>query len=249
MEIYSSKTDKAIVDWQWYEPSLRNITHLILKNVPKANGLALDVGCGTGRVAFALANLGYQVKGVDANERAIEIAKSISETSGLDISFQTAAFNSETIENGKYDLAVCSEVLEHVEDYKPLIKGMFAALKPKGRLIVTVPFDPRKWSVLDEYGGHVRRYTLEQIREDLSQFENHKIIVTGFPFYRILTRTYLAKIRLSGEEHSNEALWESPATRLIAKILYPFMRIDNFFAFTKLGDALIISADKPCEIK
>jgi SAM-dependent methyltransferase len=247
MEIYSSKTDKAIVDWQWYEPSLRNITHLILKNVPKNKGLALDVGCGTGRVSFALASLGYKVVGIDANERAIEIAKNINENSGSNISFQAANFSSETIENGKYDLAVCSEVLEHIEDYKPLITGMFAALKPNGRLIVTVPFDPQKWSVLDEYGGHVRRYTLPQIREDLSQFENHRVIVTGFPFYRILTRTYLAKIKLLGEEHSNEALWESPTTRLIAKILYPFMRADNFFAFTKLGDALIISADKPCQ--
>jgi SAM-dependent methyltransferase len=247
MEIYSSKTDKAIVDWQWYEPSLRNITHLILKNVPKSKGLALDVGCGTGRVSFALADLGFDVHAFDANERAIEIANQINENTGAKIHFEVANFCSDTVEKEKYDLAVCSEVLEHIEDYKPLIKGMFAALKPNGRLIVTVPFDPKKWSVLDEYGGHVRRYTLKQIREDLSQFENHKIIVTGFPFYRILTRTYLAKIKLLGEEHSNEALWESPTTRLIAKILYPFMRADNFFAFTKLGDAIIISADKPSE--
>jgi SAM-dependent methyltransferase len=247
MEIYASKTDKAIVDWQWYEPSLRNITHLILKNVPKTRGLALDVGCGTGRVAFALAKLGFEVEGIDANERAIEIANQINENVRAKIDFHSANFNSETVEKEKYDLAVCSEVLEHVEDYKPLIKGMLAALKPKGRLIVTVPFDPKKWSVLDEYGGHVRRYTIEQIREDLSQFENHEIIITGFPFYRILTRTYLAKIKFFKQEHSNEALWESPKTQLIAKILYPFMRIDNLFAFTKLGDALIISADKPGE--
>ena len=85
-----------------------------------------------------------------------------------------------------YDLVVCSEVLEHIEEYHPLIDNMYTALRPGGRLIVTVPFDPRKWSILDEYGGHVRRYTLDQIRKDLSQFSNLKIVVTGFPFYRLL---------------------------------------------------------------
>ena len=73
---------------------------------------------------------------------------------------------------------------------------MYDTLKPGGRIIITVPFDPDKWSVLDDYGGHVRRYTIDEIRNDLSQFCNVRFIVTGFPFYRLLVRTYLAKIGL-----------------------------------------------------
>ena len=245
MEIYKSGTDKPLVEWQWYEPSLRNITHLILQSVPKAGGRALDVGCGTGRVSFALVDRGYEVTGVDIEERVINIAKQIAQSRARSHRFHIADFsNPVLIQPDFYDLVVCSEVLEHVENYHPIIDNIYATLKPGGRLIITVPYDPRKWSVLDEYGGHVRRYTIPQVSQDLSQFTNLTITVTGFPFYRMLVRAYLAKIRLFKQQHSNEALWDTPSTRWIAGFWYPFMRVDNLFAFTRLGDTLVAVANK-----
>lgn len=245
MEIYKSQSDQPIIDWQWYEPSLRNITWLILRHVPADAGQALEVGCGTGRVAFALAERGWRVDALDVDERAIQLAREINQTRNAGISFQIADFGNPQAElTAGYDLIVSSEVLEHLENYRPLIANMYHALKPGGRLIITVPCDPAKWSVLDEYGGHVRRFTVEQMEKDLAQFTILRTIVTGFPFYRLLTRAYLLKIRLLRQQHSNEALWEQPSTRTIAALLYPFMRLDNFFAFTRLGDALIVVAEK-----
>lgn len=245
MEIYKSCTDKPLIDWQWNEPSLRNITHQILKSLPKAGDRALDVGCGTGRVSFALAERGYEVTGVDVEERVIDIAKRIADSRSPSPRFEIADFrNPEFVQPEFYNLVVCSEVLEHIENYHPIIENIYATLKPGGRVITTVPYDPQKWSVLDEYGGHVRRYTIPQISQDLSRFTNLKITVTGFPFYRLLVRAYLVKIRLFKQQHSNEAIWETPSTRWIAKFLYPFIRVDNVFAFTRLGDALIAVADK-----
>lgn len=245
MEIYKSRTEEPLVEWQWYEPSLRNITHLILKSVPKTGGHALDVGCGTGRVSFGLVERGYEVHGVDIEERAIDIANRLAESRSPSPSFEIADFSRPTlVEQETYGLVVCSEVLEHIENYHPVIENIYAALKPGGRAIITAPYDPRKWSVLDEYGGHVRRYTIPHICRDLSQFTNIKITITGFPFYRLLVRAYLAKIRLFKQQHSNEALWDAPGRRWIARFLYPFMRVDNLFAFTRLGDAMIVVADK-----
>lgn len=245
MEIYKSRTDKSLFDWQWYEPSLRNITHLILRSIPKVGGLALDVGCGTGRVSFALAERGYEVIGVDIEKRVIDIAKRLAKGRTRSPRFHIVDFcNTALVQPEYYDLVVCSEVLEHIENYRSMIENIYATLKPGGRVIITVPYDPSKWSVLDEYGGHLRRYTIPQVSQDLSQFTNLRITVTGFPFYRMLVRVYLVKIKLFKQQHSNEALWETPNTRWIATLLYPFMRVDNLFAFTLLGDALVAVADK-----
>lgn len=245
MKIYSSKTDEPLVEWQWYEPSLRNITHLVVKAVPKEARRVLDVGCGTGRVSFALAQRGHDVTGIDAHERVVSIAKRIAEHQARHPRFQVVDFRDPTkVEPDQYDVVVCSEVLEHIDEYRRVIANIYAALKPGGHVIVTVPCDPRKWSVLDEYGGHVRRFTISQIRRDLDQFTNVRITVTGFPFYRLLVRVYLAKISLFGQEHSNEVLWQKRRTKWISALLYPLMRLDNDLAFTRLGDSLIAVADK-----
>jgi len=245
MEIYSSRSDKTLLSWQWKEPSLRNITHLILKFASQNSGQALDVGCGTGRVSFALAKHGYEVLGIDIEERVIRIARSIAVNRNQNVQFENADYcRSELVRPNFYDLIVCSEVLEHVIDYHRLVANMHAALKPGGRIIITVPLYPRRWSAIDKYGGHIRRFTVDQMKKELNKFCNVKTLITGFPFYRLIVLAHLAKIWLLGQEHSNEKIWEKSGTPLLAALLYPFVRLDNFFAFTCLGDMLIIYGDK-----
>jgi SAM-dependent methyltransferase len=196
-------------------------------------------------VAFSLAERGYRVDGIDIEPRVIELAKGIGKARQTECYFWVGDFRDpKEVIPAHYDVVVCSEVLEHVLDYKPMIENMYESLKHGGRLIVTVPYDMKKFSVLDTYGGHVRRFELDQVRADLARFRIKKVIITGFPFYRLLVRTYLLMNRLSNREHSNEALWDKRSTRIIACLTYPIIRLDNLFAFTRLGDALIAVADK-----
>ena len=248
MEIYKSKADKPLLDWQWKEPSLRNLTHLILKFAPQNGGRALDVGCGTGRVSFALAERGFEVMGVDIEERAIALARSLAMQEGESIKFEVADFRRPRIaKQDFYDVVVCAEVLEHVAEYRQIIENMHAALKPGGRLIITVPLDLRRWSVLDDYSTHLRRYSVDQITKELYQFHNVKTFVTGFPFYRLLVLAYLAKIRIFRQEHSIEKIWGQSSMRVIAALVYPLVRLDNLFSFTRLGDMLVVTGDKRLE--
>jgi len=245
MEIYKSNSDKSLVDWQWYTPSLRNLTNLILKRVPANKRIILDVGCGTGRVSLALAKKGFFVTGTDVEKRVIDIANSLAEDYFPCPVFKCENFtNPLKIQPDQYDVVICSEVLEHVEDYRQMIDNIYKTLKPNGLAIITVPYNPERWTMLDDYNGHLRRFTLPDIESAMSQFSDLKFMVTGFPFYMLITRLYLLIIGILKKEHSNEILWEKPLTRMVAVISYYLMRLDNWFSFTKFGETLIITAYK-----
>ena len=66
------------------------------------------------------------------------------------------------------DLVVAFDVLEHIEDDKAAVRGVFEALRPGGRFLVAVPADPALWSAHDEAVGHVRRYTRQTLHDLLA---------------------------------------------------------------------------------
>src|SRR5205085_12110666 len=63
-----------------------------------------------------------------------------------------------------FDLIVCQDVLEHVEDDVGSAAAMAEAVRPGGRLTILVPAHPRLFGSLDETYGHHRRYTRERLR-------------------------------------------------------------------------------------
>jgi SAM-dependent methyltransferase len=60
--------------------------------------------------------------------------------------------------------AVCSEVLEHLDDPGLLLANARAFLSPECRLLVTVPGGPM--SAFDRYIGHRRHYSRRDLRRD-----------------------------------------------------------------------------------
>ena len=76
------------------------------------------------------------------------------------------------IHDNSYDVVICSEVLEHVEDPEIALKELVRVLKTGGKLAVSVPrFFPEWlcWKISDEYsktpGGHVRIFRHNQLKE------------------------------------------------------------------------------------
>ena len=96
----------------------------------------LDIGCGNGSITFPLASLGYPITGIDVSNA------SISHAAGK-CPFRNARFLAHDLSQSplpeRYDLIICSEVLEHLSDPSPLVKGMTGALEPGGIAVVTVP--------------------------------------------------------------------------------------------------------------
>jgi len=65
---------------------------------------------------------------------------------------------------GRCDLVLCQNVLEHIEDDSAAAAAMARALHPGGTLAILVPAHPRLYGTLDRQYGHFRRYDRDRLR-------------------------------------------------------------------------------------
>jgi SAM-dependent methyltransferase len=81
--------------------------------------------------------------------------------------------------------AVCSEVLEHVDEPERLLRGVVPYLEPGCRLVVTVPGGPM--SAFDRSIGHRRHFSPRTLTQLLraSGFRVERSERAGFPFFNI----------------------------------------------------------------
>jgi|SRR5579863_1572933 len=97
----------------------------------------LDVGCGNGSlVAIPLARRGFDVTGTDLHEPSIQNAKKLA---GAVPNARFIVGSVSALELPAFDVAILSEVLEHVPDPKGLLLATLRCLKPDGIVVVTVP--------------------------------------------------------------------------------------------------------------
>lgn len=96
----------------------------------------LDVGCGGGLVAEALADLGCRVVGVDPSRSSIETAR---RHTWDGIRYAVGRGEELPFASGRFDAVVCSEVLEHVEDPDAVIAESTRVLRPGGVFVYSGP--------------------------------------------------------------------------------------------------------------
>jgi len=72
------------------------------------------------------------------------------------------------------------DVIEHIDDDRSALASMYAALPPRGTLLVTVPQHPWLWSHTDEAAHHERRYTRRLLRRRLTDAGFEILLTTSF---------------------------------------------------------------------
>ncbi|MBC7910436.1 MAG: methyltransferase domain-containing protein [Pyrinomonadaceae bacterium] len=98
----------------------------------------LDAGCGNGsQLALPLVKAGFQVWGVDTDERSIEHARRLTANSPNARFFCGRV--EELPESELFDIVILSEVLEHLTEPQELLKASTQRVRAGGILIVTVP--------------------------------------------------------------------------------------------------------------
>jgi 2-polyprenyl-3-methyl-5-hydroxy-6-metoxy-1,4-benzoquinol methylase len=136
----------------------------------KAGTRVLDAGCGGGRhLCEPFRTAGVDVAGVDLKWEDLcktrgYLSLMAGETSGRWVVSQ-ADVTKLPFADGSFDIVICSEVLEHIEDNRSAVRELVRVLKPGGDLVVTVPrFWPERicWAISRAYhnepGGHIRIY-------------------------------------------------------------------------------------------
>jgi len=118
----------------------------------------LDLGCGGGFMAEALARRGALVTGIDPSPGAIDIAWKHAETSGLAIAYAIGTGESLNLADRSFDIVLCVDVLEHVEDLDRVIAEIGRVLKPGGLFLFdTINRNGLATMVMITFGENVLR--------------------------------------------------------------------------------------------
>ncbi len=145
MEDSSTKSwDEIAEDWVKHADSndYRNI-FLIPKTLELLGNVEgkqlLELGCGEGGYARALALAGAQVTVVDGSPTLIEIAKKRALEKGLIITHLVRNANSlNGLEDGSFDMVLAAMSLMDIEDYRGSISEIHRVLKNEGELLMSI---------------------------------------------------------------------------------------------------------------
>ena len=108
-----------------------------IENIVPLKGLrVLDVGCGGGILADAMARKGADVLGIDLASKALKVAQLHAleaQTEGVE--YQEISAEALAAEQpGRFDVVTCMEMLEHVPDPSLVVKACAALVKPGGHV-------------------------------------------------------------------------------------------------------------------
>ena len=147
-------TSRASDWWDATGPfaSLHAINPLRLNWIDEHAGLrgkrVLDVGCGAGILAEAMALRGAEVTGIDAGSEHLDAARAHAEVSGARVSYHqaTAEDYAERHPEG-FDVVTCMEMLEHVPDPESALQALCRLVTPGGYLFLsTINRTPRAFA-------------------------------------------------------------------------------------------------------
>ncbi|TDO13859.1 MULTISPECIES: bifunctional 2-polyprenyl-6-hydroxyphenol methylase/3-demethylubiquinol 3-O-methyltransferase UbiG [Halomonas] len=129
---------------RWWDPHgefkpLHDINPLRLDFIDARAGLAgrrvLDVGCGGGILAEAMAHRGAEVTGIDLGEAPLAVARQHARTSRVSVEYRHVSVERMAEAHpGEFDVVTCLEMLEHVPDPASVVQACATLVKPAGQV-------------------------------------------------------------------------------------------------------------------
>jgi SAM-dependent methyltransferase len=147
----------------------------------------LDIGCGQGDLVAEM-SIRYpnaEFRGIDYSLLGVELAAQKVPSATFSQRDLLTSDSPPADQTGWATHAICSEVLEHVDEPQRLLANARAYLAPGCRLAVTVPGGPM--SAFDRHIGHRRHFSVGALRQLLidSGFAPESVTGVGFPLFNL----------------------------------------------------------------
>lgn len=141
---------------RWWDPAsefrpLHEINPLRLEWIDRLASVSgkqvVDVGCGGGILAEALAEKGAHVTGIDLSDKALKVAKLHLLESGRQVEYLAIAAEELAEQRPeRHDVVTCMEMLEHVPDPASTVRACARLCKPGGWLFFsTINRNPKSY--------------------------------------------------------------------------------------------------------
>lgn len=231
--------------------------NFIEKHVP-SGAFIVDLGCGAGILALALARKGYRVYGIDISRKMIKRCNKLFEEHQIDrglYAFRVGECTELDIDDDSVDGIVAAGFMEYQPDELLSLQSMFRILKPGGVLVITAPMDIKisgLWGLAKLYG--VFRRLFSKLRYGSI---NRRHAAAGLVINRYSTRKFLKILRAANfsivefKRHGFANFW--PLQNLsrerqykIEYFLYQKLnQLSRFLPIDRWANELIVVARKP----
>jgi SAM-dependent methyltransferase len=150
----------ASIDHFWVRRRFEVLQRLDDGLVPAAAQIA-EIGCGHGLLQRQVEDqYSKAVTGFDLNEYALkQNLSSMSRVCCYDVHQRLPELHQ------SFDLIFLFDVLEHLPEEAQFLNAVLYHLAPQGKLIINVPAGQWAFSEYDRAAGHIRRYSIEHMRE------------------------------------------------------------------------------------
>ena len=141
---------------KWWDPTseFKPLHEINLLRLAWIDGLAalagkrvLDVGCGGGILAEAMAQKGADVTGIDLAEKSLKVAELHRLESGVEVKYECiSAEDLAARAPATFDVVTCMEMLEHVPDPASVVRACATLVKPSGHVFFsTINRNPKSY--------------------------------------------------------------------------------------------------------
>jgi SAM-dependent methyltransferase len=179
----------------------------------------LEIGCGTGFVlsAIACAAPDLRLVGSEIFSDGLRFAsKRLPHVELLQMDARHIPYTSEFDAIGAFD------VLEHIPEDETVLREVAKALRPGGRLLITVPQHQFLWSATDETARHVRRYSTSDLRAKTERAGFHVLRVSSFVSFLLPLMLYSRRRK----RQTQSATTELSVAPVVDKLFDHVMRIE-----------------------
>lgn len=231
----------------WHIGRREIILDVLRRNIPNlAKSRMLEIGCGNGSILAYLKQNGINIEGGDILIEGLRFCRQrVSSVALYQTDILALPFHSD------FDVIGMFDILEHIgEDEKALVEAG-QALKPGGKILITVPAHKFLWSYFDVRSYHKRRYNKGEL---VAKLERNGFIVKKMSYYMFFLFPLFAIIRLisrvspkRGKRQGIKASLEVRTIPIVNDVFLELLRLEKClirYLNLPFGASLLVLAEK-----